>query len=170
MKRFEANFERLLGACGAACAFLIFAVTAMVTVNVLLRNTVGANVPGDVELSEYALLLMTAFVSPWLLHKGQHVRIDLMLHQLPAVAGWCCEIFADLLGMAVSVLLTWYGVRVLFASIADGTKIVKVFTIPEWWTLWPLPMMFVLLGVEFFFRLRRVVAGPRRPRNEGAPV
>ncbi len=170
MKRFETTFGRVLEACGATGALLVFAVTAMVTVNVLLRNTVGAHVSGDVELSEYAMLLMTAFVSPWLLHKGQHVRIDLMLQQLPAVAGWCCEIFVDVLGIAVSILMTWYGMRVLAASIYDGTKIVKEFTIPEWWTLWPLPMMFVLLAIEFFFRLRRVLSGPRRPRNEGAPI
>jgi TRAP-type C4-dicarboxylate transport system permease small subunit len=170
MKRFEAAFGRILEACGAIGAFLVLALTAMVTLNVLLRNAFGARVAGDVELSEYAMLLITAFVVPWLLRKGQHVRIDLMLHQLPPLGGWGCEIFVDLLGFVVSVLMTWYCTKVLFSSIYDGTKIVKEFTIPEWWTLCPLPMMFVLVAVEFAFRFRRVLSGPRRPRNEGAPI
>jgi len=170
MKRFAAAFDWILETCGVLGAFLVAALTAMVTLNVLLRNAFGARVPGDVELSEYAMLLITAFVVPWLLRKGQHVRIDLMLHQLPAPGGWFCEIFVDVLGFAVSALMTWYCAKVLFISISDGTRIIKEFTIPEWWTLWPLPMMFVLVTVEFVFRLKRVLSGPRRPRSEGAPL
>jgi len=170
MKKFEAAFERVLSACGAIGALLVFAVTAMVVVNVLLRNAFKVQISGDVELSEYAMLFLTAFVSPWLLHKGQHVRIDLVLQQVPAVVGWCFEIFVDCLGIVVSALLTWYGIRELHVSMVDGTKIAKFFTIPEWWTLWPLPMMFILLALEFCFRLLRVVKGPRRPRNEGASI
>jgi len=170
MKRFAAAFGKILESCGAVGAFLVLALTVMVTLNVLLRNALGAHVPGDVELSEYAMLLITAFVAPWLLHKGQHVRIDLMLHQLPQLAGWFCELFVDVLGFCVSLLMTWYGARVLLISISDGNKIVKEFTIPEWWTLWPLPMMFILVAVEFAFRFERVLSGPRRPRSEGAPI
>ena len=170
MKRIEEAYGRLFDACGAISALLVFAVTAMITVNVILRNTTGARVAGDTELSEYAMLLITAFAAPWLLRKGQHVRIDLMLQQLPPRVGWLCEIFVDVLGLVVSLLMTWYGARVLFFSIADGTRIFKEFIIPEWWTLCPLPAMFALLAVEFVFRFRRLLAGPRRPRNEGAPI
>jgi len=170
MIRFETAYGRVLDACGAVSAFLVFLVTAVFTLNVILRNVFGARMPGDVDLSEYAMLLITAFAAPWLLRKGQHVRIDLMLQQLPRQAGWLCEFFVDTLGFVVSVLMTWYGTRVLFVSISDGTKLVKEFTIPEWWTLWPLPAMFALLAVEFVLRFRRLLSGPRRPRNEGAPV
>jgi TRAP-type C4-dicarboxylate transport system permease small subunit len=170
LNRFSSAYGRLLDACGAVAAFLVFAATAMVTANVLLRNAVGLRVPGDVELSEYAMLLITAFAAPWLLRQGQHVRIDLLLQKLPPSVGWLCELFCDALGFAVSVLMAWYGVRVMLASIASGTKIVKEFLIPEWWTLVPLPLMFALLAIEFVFRFQRVLSGPRLPRKEGAPL
>lgn len=170
MKNFESAYGRLLGACGAISALLVFAVTAMVTLNVILRNGFGARVAGDVELSEYAMLLITAFAAPWLLRRGQHVRIDLLLQQIPAGAAWACEMLCDALGFAISLLMTWYGLRVLLFSIRDGTKIVKEFTIPEWWTLWPLPLMFILLAIEFCLRFQRVLGGPRLARKEGAPI
>jgi len=138
-----------------------------------LRGIAGVMVLVSAALAHFHhpyWLFLTAFVSPWLLHKGQHVRIDLVLQQVPAVVGWCFEIFVDCLGIVVSALLTWYGIRELHVSMVDGTKIAKFFTIPEWWTLWPLPMMFILLALEFCFRLLRVVKGPRRPRNEGASI
>lgn len=170
MKSLEAAFTRLLAVCGAVGAVIVFATTAMIALNILLRNAFGSRIPGDVELSEYAMLLLTAFVSPWLLNRGQHVRIDLALQQMPDRLAWACEIFVDLLGCAVSALMCVYGLRALVRSMADGTKIVKEFTIPEWWTLWPLPLMFLLLAVEFVFRLRRVATGERKARVEGASL
>jgi len=163
-------YGKLLDACGAISAFLVFCITAMVALNVLLRNVFGGQVPGDVEISEYLLLLVTTFAAPWLLHKGQHVRIDLMLHHLPPYIGWLCEIFSDVIGFLVSLLMMWYSTRVLFVSAHDGTIIVKEFTIPEWWTLWPVSIMFALVAVEFVFRLFRVLSGPRRPRDESATI
>lgn len=170
MKTLEAAFTRLLAVFGAAGAVVVFATTTMISLNILLRNVFGSRVPGDTELSEYAMLLLTAFVSPWLLNKGQHVRIDLMLQQIPDTLAWICEILVDALGFVISVLMCVYGMRALLRSAADGTKIVKEFTIPEWWTLWPLPLMFLLLAIEFVFRAHRVVNGPRHARTEGATL
>jgi hypothetical protein len=36
--------------------------------------------------------------------------------------------------------------------------------------LWPLPVMFVLLAIEFAFRLHRLLTGPREARREGGAV
>jgi TRAP-type C4-dicarboxylate transport system permease small subunit len=160
----------VLDACGAISAALVLAITAMVTLAVLLRAVSGSRVTGDIELSEYAMLLITACAAPWLLRKGQHVRIDVVLVHLPERVGWICELLTDVLGFAVSLLLFWQGTRVLFASAQSGTRIVKEFTIPEWWTLWPLPLMFALLAVEFAFRFQRVRQGPRQARIEGGQV
>lgn len=170
MKRLEAAFNRVLDACGVIAATLACGVTVMIMANVILRNTVGGRVPGDVELSEYVMLLMTVTAAPWLLHQGQHVRIDLMLQKVPRTMGWACELFVDALGFVVSVLMTLYSVRVLVRSFGSGVQIVKEFTIPEWWTLWPMPIMFLLLTIEFVFRFRRVATGPRQMRNEGASI
>lgn len=170
MKRFEAAFGRLLDACGAISAALVLVATVMITLNVILRNTVGGRVAGDVEISEYLMLLMTVTAAPWLLHQGQHVRIDLMLQSIPARLGWLCELFVDALGFAVSVLMMVYSVRVLVSSSQSGVNIVKEFTIPEWWTLWPMPIMFVLLAIEFALRFARMASGPRQVRKEGAAI
>jgi TRAP-type transport system small permease protein len=167
---FHEQYGRLLDACGAISAALVLALTAIFTLTVLLRVLAGSRVTGDVELSEYTMLLITVFAAPWLLRLGQHVRIDVLLVNLPPRVGWMCEIAADVLGLAVSLLMLWQGSRVLLASARSGTRIVKEFTIPEWWTLWPLPLMFALLAVEFAFRLERVASGPRRARSEGGQV
>jgi TRAP-type C4-dicarboxylate transport system permease small subunit len=166
----EAAYGRLLAACAALAAALVFAVMAMFTLSVVLRALVGGHVEGDMELSEYAMLLITALTAPWLLRLGRHVRLDVVLVNLPPRLAWVCELVCDAIGFTVSLLLVSYGWRVLVASHSSGTRIVKEFTIPEWWVLWPLPLMFAFVAVEFMFRFRRVALGPRQARVEGGQL
>jgi len=170
MLTFARLHGRITDACGAVAAVLVLAVTLLVAADVILRNLTRDTIPGDIELSEYAMLFITAFSAPWLLERGQHIRIDLMLKAIPARAAWVCEMVCDAIGVALSVLLAWYGGRAVVASYAAGTRMVKEFLIPEWWILLPLPLMFVLLAAGFVLRLYRVATGPRAAREEGAQV
>jgi TRAP-type transport system small permease protein len=170
LKTLEAAYARLLGGCAAAASAMVFGLTALFVLTVVLRVAAGSRVKGDVELSEYAMVLITAFAVPWLLRLGRHVRLDVVLVHLPGRLAWLCELAGDALGFIVSLVLLWYGSRVLIASALAGTRIVKEFTIPEWWTLWPLPMMFLLVAVEFALRFRTVLHGPKQARSEGGQL
>jgi TRAP-type C4-dicarboxylate transport system permease small subunit len=171
MQRLARIYDLLTEACGRLAALVILGVTVLMTSAVLLRNLAdGTTIPGDIELSEYAMLLITAFAAPWLLKRGQHVRIDLVLTAIPRRAAWLCEIATDLTGTLLSVLLAYYSIRAAAASQALGTRMVKDFMIPEWWVLTPLPLMFVLLAVGFVLRLHALAAGVRAPRHETARI
>ena len=86
-------------------AALVFAVMAMFTLSVVLRALVGGHVAGDMELSEYAMLLITALTAPWLLRLGRHVRLDVVLVSLQPRLAWVCELLCDAIGCAVSLLM-----------------------------------------------------------------
>ncbi len=163
-------YGRVTDACALLAAMIILFITVMITADVILRNVARYPLPGSVELTEYAMLLITALMAPWLLKRGQHVRIDVVLRLWPARAGWLCEIVCDVLGLVLSILLALYGVRVAIASAQLGTVVVKDFQIPEWWVLSPLPFMFALLALGFVLRLHAVLAGPRQPRSEGGQI
>ena len=163
-------YDRITEACGAIAGGLVLLITLIITADVLLRNFLRDTIPGDIELSEYSMLFITAFSAPWILNRGQHIRIDVILKMLPARTAWVCEIVCDLIGIALSALLTVYGVRVAITSFNSGTKLVKEFIIPEWWILTPLPCMFFLLALGFVIRLHKVANGPRMARQDGAQI
>jgi TRAP-type transport system small permease protein len=163
-------YDRIAEACGAIAGGLVLVITLIITADVLLRNFLRDTIPGDIELSEYAMLFVTAFSAPWILKRGQHIRIDVILKTLPARVAWVCELLCDAIGLTLSLLLTVYGIRVAITSAQSGTKLVKEFIIPEWWILTPLPFMFSLLALGFVVRLHKVANGPRMARNEGAQI
>ena len=109
MSRLSSLFGRLFDVLAALAALLLLAMVLLVTADIVLRNTARVGFPWANEVTEYALYLTTLLTAPWLLRRGQHVRIDMVLVLVPPRVAWLCEAIADLLGFAASLVLVWYG-------------------------------------------------------------
>src|SRR5690606_20883 len=151
-------------------ALLLLAMVVVVTVDIGLRNVTGRSIDWANEVSEYALYFMTLLAAPWLLRYGRHVRLDLVLVMVPPRVAWRIEMIADLLGFAVCMALVWYGTAMTLESWRLGSITIKNLVFPEWWVLAPLPLAFLLLAIEFVFRLHRLLHGDRRSREQPASV
>ena len=104
------------------------------------------------------LYLITLLAAPWLLREGRHIRVDIVLRVVPAKVAYACEWITDVLGLGCCACMTWYGSAAAARSLAGGALSIKTLVMPEWWLLAPLPACFVLLALEFGFRMRRLAA------------
>ena len=170
MIRFSNAFGRLLNALAVLAALTLLAMVIMVTADILLRNITRSGFPWANEISEYALYVITLLTAPWLLRRGQHVRIDMALALVPPRVAWAMEAAADLLGLAASLVLVWYGTIMTAQSARLGSLTIKNLVFPEWWLLAPLPACFVLVALEFVFRFHRLMGAPRTRRLEATSV
>src|ERR1700730_933133 len=109
MTRLSAAFGRMLDALAIVAALILLAMVVMVTADIVLRNSVGAGLAWANEVSEYALYFMTLLTAPWLLRRGQHVRLDIILTLVPPRVAWLMEAVSDVLGFAVCLTLIRYG-------------------------------------------------------------
>ena len=162
-----------LGLVALACA-LLFAMMLVICVDVFLRNVAVPGMPRGFalasDLSESAIYLMTLLSAPYLLRSGRHIRIDILLHMVPARIGWLMELFAACAMLFCCAAMVWYGFIVTGRSAGSDAMLIKTVVYPEWWSLAPLPCVFALLALEAIFRLRSLLAGPRQPRNEQVSV
>ena len=170
MDRLSQAFGRLLDGLMALACLLLFAMTLLIGGDVFTRNAGLGGIAWSNEVSENILYLITLFSAPWLLRQGQHIRVDILLRALPARVGWCLEWIGDLLGLACSIYFVWYGSKVLAASYQAGAVNIKTLVTPEWWLLAPLPLAFLLVTVEFVFRMRRLAHAERAPRTDAVSV
>jgi TRAP-type transport system small permease protein len=170
MTRLSSHFARLFDALATIAALLLLAMVVLVTADIVLRNTARVGFPWANEVTEYALYLTTLLTAPWLLRRGQHVRIDMMLVVVPPRLAWLMEAAADILGLAASLLLVWYGTIMTVQSARLGSITIKNLVFPEWWLLAPLPVCFALVAIEFVFRFHRLLAAPRTRRLEATSV
>lgn len=170
MHRLSAGFERLLNVLAAVAALMLLAMVLLVTTDIVLRNLTRTGFPWSNEVSEYALYLITLMTAPWLLRRGQHVRVDLALTMVPPRVAWMMEAASDVLGGAVCLLMTRSGLIMTFQSWQLGSITIKNLVFPEWWLLAPLPIAFILLAIEFVFRLHRLLMGGHERRVEATSV
>jgi TRAP-type C4-dicarboxylate transport system permease small subunit len=170
MERLSEFYGRLLAGLALIACVLLFLMMLMICADVLLRNVVL--IPGmqglawSNEVSESMLYLITMLTAPWILRRGQHIRVDIVLVAIPKKTAWYCEWVADALALACSIVLMAYGWRATVASYAAGSMAIKTLITPEWWSLAPLPVAFALLAIEVLFRMQRLYAGERGPRND----
>ena len=118
------------------------------------------------EISEAMLYLITLLTAPWLMRKGRHIRVDILLRAVPDAVGWAFEWIVDALAMSCCAVIAWYGARAALASWQAGSMSIKTLITPEWWLLCVLPLAFLALTLEMFFRMRRLYLGPRAPRDD----
>ena len=164
MNRLSASFGRLFDALAVLAALILLVMVVLVTADILLRNMTRTGFPWANEVSEYALYGMTLLTAPWLLRRGQHVRIDLLLSVVPARVAWLMEAVGDVIGFLVCVVMVRYGYHMAADSFRIGSLTIKNLVFAEWWLLAPLPICFALLAARI-----RVPPAPaaRRPRRGG---
>lgn len=170
MERLSELYGKLLTGLALAACLLLFLMMLMIGADVLLRNV--ALIPGlrglawSNEVSESMLYLITMLTAPWILRRGQHIRVDIVLVAIPKKAAWYCEWVADVLALATCVVMMTYGWSATTASYTAGSMAIKTLITPEWWSLAPLPAAFALLAIEVLFRMQRLYASEPGPRND----
>jgi TRAP-type C4-dicarboxylate transport system permease small subunit len=168
--RLSARYGKLLATLALAGCFIMFAMMLVIVGDVALRNIAVPGLPRGLawsnEISELMLYVLTMCVAPWLLRQGQHIRVDILLQALPGRLAWTLEWVGDVLGLGCCLFMAWYGAKAAWSSWSSGALNIKTLVTPEWWTLAPLPVAFVLLSVEMVFRMARLQAGERGPRHD----
>ena len=166
MDHLSRTYGSLLDALMGVACLLLLVMALLIGADVAGRNAELGGIPWSGEISEDILYLLTLLTAPWLLRRGQHIRVDILLRALPSRVGWLLEWLSDLLGLACSLYFVWYGWRVVATSYRSDAISIKTLVMPEWWLLTPLPLAFLMLAIEFVFRMHRLSSGERAPRTD----
>ena len=174
MERLSAAYGRLLAALALLGCAVLFAMMMVICADVLLRNVrliPGVySVPWANEVTEYARYLITLLTAPWLLRRGQHIRVDIVLRVIPKRIAWYCEWACDLTAFVVCTVIAYAAWKATLSSLAINAMVVKTLALPEWWLYAPLQLTCVLLAIEVLFRMARLQAGERGPREDAVSV
>lgn len=168
--RISRLYGRFLSALAMAGCLILLAMMLVIVADVALRNISIPGMPGSLpwsnEVSELMLFLITMLVAPWLLRQGQHIRVDVVLQAIPPRLAWFFEWIGDLIGLACCLVIAWFATQAAWSSYTSGALNIKTLVTPEWWSLLPLPVVFVLLAVEMVFRMVRLQRAERGPRKD----
>jgi TRAP-type C4-dicarboxylate transport system permease small subunit len=148
----------LVAMLGFSAGVALACLAVLITIDVTIRNLGVGNFPWLLEVSEYVLFAATFLAAPWVLRENAHVRVDLLLTALPRTAGRLLAGLADVLGLVISAVLTWYALRVTADALERGDLIYKELVVPEWPFFVVVVVSGCLLIAEFSLRLAKPAA------------
>jgi len=164
--RLEAGFNCFIFFLASLSAVLIALYAVLIPLNLFLIKTQLGNIFWIYEVVEYSLYVGAFIGAPWVLQKGAHVRIDVLLQALPKSAATRLDHFINLFGSALCLFLCFYGVRATCAEFQDGTMPDKVIQIKNWYMMAVFALSFFLLSIEFLLRFRRMAAREKDVASE----
>ena len=153
--RFEAAFERVNRLLAALVALSIGLFTILVPFDLLLRKLGWGNLPWLHEGAEYGLYVGVFLSAAWVLNKGAHVRVDIVIASLPPTAGLRLEKLLDIAGALLCACMCYFGLAGALGEFEFGTLPDKDLRIPNWYMLAVFAVSFALLAIEFLLRYRR---------------
>ena len=155
-QRLFALHSAILSGLATLVAVAYGLVALLMTLDIALRAARVGALPWLLEATEYVLYGGTFLAAPWVLRKGAHVRVDLLVAGLPRRWSTGVEVAADALGFFVSAAFLWFGTAAALEAWRENSMQFKTWAVPEWILLAPIPLAACLLMIEFALRATRV--------------
>lgn len=155
LERFEAAFEKLNSIIAACVAASIGAFVVLASLDLFLRKLRWGSLEWLHEGAEYGLYVGVFLSASWVLSKGAHVRVDIVLAALPPRAAIGLERAMDLAGALLCALMSYLGAKGTTTAFVFGSLPDKDLRIPNWYMLLVFSVSFALLTIEFLLRYRR---------------
>ena len=151
----EAGFGRVTFFLAVLVAISIGLIAVLIPLNLLLIKSQIGGIWWLYESVEYTLYVGVFLAAPWVLQAGSHVRVDILISVLPQDISHRLEQFVDAAAAILCAVLCIYGIRAALSEFEDGTLPDKDLRIANWYMLAIFAISFLLLSIEFLFRLRR---------------
>jgi C4-dicarboxylate transporter DctQ subunit len=116
-----------------------------------------------VQFNEYAMLYATFLGGAWLLSKGKHVSIELVVSRFSPRTQRIFDLIHSLLGIGVCGILCWYGTLTTIENFQRKVIHVQAVDVPMAYLLFVIPLGFFLLVLQF---VRNFVVGIRSLGSE----
>lgn len=133
----------------------------------------AVNLPGPVwivQFNEYAMLFATFLGSSWLLSKGRHVSVDLLVSRFSPRTQQFFALVHSLLGMGLCATLCWYGAATTIENFQRNVINVQAVDVPMAYVIFVIPLGFFLLVVQFLRNFIEGISSLRKPDTLGSPV
>ncbi|MEM7724579.1 MAG: TRAP transporter small permease [Pseudomonadota bacterium] len=148
-------FSRLNALIAALVALSIGVFALLLPTDFLLRKLRLGGFEWLNEGAEYFLYFGVFLSAAWVLQKGAHVRVDIVIAALPHRGAVALERAMDLFGAGLCLVMTYYGIRGGYFAYVLGTLPDKDLRIPNWLILAVFSVSFALLAIEFLLRFYR---------------
>lgn len=145
-------------------AYLLAAMTMIAFANVVVRRVFGGSLIWALELTLNLFLYLVLFGMAYVLRKGAHIGVDVIVNLFPRGARRWINVVAGLISAVYAMAFAWTGYLVSAKFLSSSflrTVGSDELDIPHWFTYGFLGLGFAYLAVTIFAATAEVLAGKR---------
>ena len=151
----ERIIARIENAFAVLAVAILLACTAAVCADVVLRYAFNRPLTWVTEVTEYALVYITFLGIAWAVPRKGHVVVDVFVSPLPPRGKALAEMFNNLVALAISVMLTVWGMLTTLDAYARGLFKPTTLAVPTWIVLAVIPVGCAVLSLRFIVEAAR---------------
>ncbi len=140
--------DRMTALLAQIGAWAYFAIGLMLCYEVTARYVFNAPTIWATEIATLAMIWGTFLGAAALLHRGQHIRIGIVIDRLPCLVQHRIESVLFLLIAIFSAVVVWYGTPIAYDSFATGRTTGSMLDVPTYWSEAAVPVGFAFLGLQ----------------------
>jgi TRAP-type C4-dicarboxylate transport system permease small subunit len=133
-------------------AALVLAMSFWTAYEIVVRYVFLSPTSWASDLSEYSMVAITFLAAPWVLRKGAHVKVDLVIAKLADTVRQALFRITSLLSFAVCIAFAYYAGDTTLGYFLRNLYFAKSWAIPQWIPYAPIALGFFFLAAEFLFQ------------------
>jgi C4-dicarboxylate transporter DctQ subunit len=149
MKYVARGYDAVLYGMAYLAAFLMVAMMATITLDVVLRNLGYQSSAHFFTFTEYALLIVPCLGAPWLAREKGHIYVEIVLMSMGERWRKRMTMLIGVICIAVCLTVAWYGFEVTLRDYLQSEKDVRSMDFPRWMVVGFIPLSFLMMAIEF---------------------
>ena len=149
VSKFAAGFDGIVNSIAVFAAALCVFLMLGVSINVVLRYFFAKPLLGTETVSEFFLLWLTFLGTAWVLKKGKHVRIDIVVNRLNPKTQAALNIILSIIGAVIFLFIVWYGAIACCDYIQRGVWLEMILRPPKGIAWFVVPIGSFFLAIQF---------------------
>jgi len=142
-------FDWIIDSMAFLAGVLLVATVLIESLEICMRYFLQMPQVWTVEVSEYILFALTFLGAPWLLKKGGHVGVDIVVERIEGPPRVLLDIFSSAVGIIISAIISWFSAVTAWDCYQSGVVVTKTLTIPKHYFLMLITLGYFFLLVEF---------------------
>lgn len=167
LTRVGRTFDRtniVLASLSGALIILVMLLTGyMVVMRYIFHDPPG----WVIEVTKYMLFIIPFLSAGWLLIKGNHVKIDLVIDRLKPKTRTVINLISSFIGAIICWIITWYGLEATLKYLQEGIRMTEVLAVPRFLLIAFIPFGCLMLSLEFIRQIYKNVVSIRTFRRNG---
>ncbi len=159
MEKIMKIFDQAMKTMMLLSGIMLVLIMLSVCLEVVLRTFFNMSLIWITEVTEILLLYITFLGAAWVLHEEKHVKVDIILSRIKPRSKAFLGIISSILGIFVSVTLTWYGLKVALDCFHKNLYTPTAMEIPMFLIIIVIPFGCLMLFVQFIRRTLKYMAG-----------